>query len=335
MKNELEIFVLTTDRDLGDKAPYKNIPQNKWNEFAPLIKVFYASPDWLSFASIKREINILRPDIIYLNSMYSKYFSIYPILMKRTGSLNTKVIISPRGMLKESALAFKKNKKHFFLRLMRLTGMYNKISFHCTDLTEQKDVQKYFDKANTFILPNLPGVQEPLKAITKIEGTLRMVFVGRIHPIKNFHFLLNALKHVKANVVLTVIASIEDQEYWQECKVLMESLPANVEINFIGELPNHEVREIIIANHIFALPTKGENFGHAIVEALSAGRPVLISDQTPWIGLARHKAGWDLPWKKRNLSMQLKLQLQWIRMSWMNGVLVPGIFASNILIHQT
>jgi glycosyltransferase involved in cell wall biosynthesis len=42
------------------------------------------------------------------------------------------------------------------------------------------------------------------------------------------------------------------------------------------------------------LPTLGENFGHAIFEALSAGRPVLISNQTPWHNLASQKIGWDI-----------------------------------------
>ncbi len=42
------------------------------------------------------------------------------------------------------------------------------------------------------------------------------------------------------------------------------------------------------------LPTLGENFGHAIFESFAAGRPVLISDKTPWRGLAAKKAGWDI-----------------------------------------
>lgn len=65
-------------------------------------------------------------------------------------------------------------------------------------------------------------------------------------------------------------------------------------IEFHEGIPHDAVEDIIRANHIFALPTRGENFGHSIFEALAAGRPVLISDQTPWRGLAAEKAGWDL-----------------------------------------
>jgi glycosyltransferase involved in cell wall biosynthesis len=43
------------------------------------------------------------------------------------------------------------------------------------------------------------------------------------------------------------------------------------------------------------LPTRGENFGHAILDALAAGVPVLISDKTPFENLEHHGAGWSFP----------------------------------------
>jgi glycosyltransferase involved in cell wall biosynthesis len=48
-------------------------------------------------------------------------------------------------------------------------------------------------------------------------------------------------------------------------------------------------------HHLFLFPTRGENFGHVIHEALRAGLPLLISDQTPWQRLAEQGVGWDLP----------------------------------------
>ena len=51
---------------------------------------------------------------------------------------------------------------------------------------------------------------------------------------------------------------------------------------------------ILQQHHLFVLPTTGENFGHSIFEAFLAGRPVLISDQTPWLDLASKKTGWAL-----------------------------------------
>ena len=45
---------------------------------------------------------------------------------------------------------------------------------------------------------------------------------------------------------------------------------------------------------MFVLPTKTENFGHAIYESMACGLPVLISDKTPWHNLEKNKAGFDL-----------------------------------------
>ena len=56
-----------------------------------------------------------------------------------------------------------------------------------------------------------------------------------------------------------------------------------------------KIKPLLEKAHLFALPTEGENFGHAIFEALTVGCPVLISDQTPWAGLRSKKAGIELP----------------------------------------
>src|SRR5690554_3361323 len=47
--------------------------------------------------------------------------------------------------------------------------------------------------------------------------------------------------------------------------------------------------------HAVFLPSRGEKFGHVILESFMAGRPVVIGDQTPWRNLAEKQAGWDVP----------------------------------------
>ena len=47
-------------------------------------------------------------------------------------------------------------------------------------------------------------------------------------------------------------------------------------------------------SHLYCLPTQGENFGHSIFESFMIGRPVLISNKTPWLNLNIKKAGWEV-----------------------------------------
>lgn len=52
------------------------------------------------------------------------------------------------------------------------------------------------------------------------------------------------------------------------------------------------------------MPTKGENYGHAITEALCAGLPMLIANTTPWRDLKTKGIGWDIPLDKPEMFVQ-------------------------------
>ena len=121
-----------------------------------------------------------------------------------------------------------------------------------------------------------------------------MIFVGRIHPIKNLNFLLEILHDIQEPVELTIVAATDDADYWEKIKKQILLLPSNISITLFENLPHSELETILKDHHVFVLPTKGENFGHAIYEALSSGRPAIISDQTPWRNLKEHKAGYDI-----------------------------------------
>ena len=56
-----------------------------------------------------------------------------------------------------------------------------------------------------------------------------------------------------------------------------------------------QVSSVLKSYDLFFLPTRGENFGHVIMESLSVGTPVLISNKTPWRNLEKIGVGWELP----------------------------------------
>lgn len=297
MRDAYNIYVFTTDRDLNETAPYPNIKADAWVEHDKGIKVFYCSPQQLSWNHIRTQIKSINPDFIYLNSMYSRYFTIYPLLMRRLGLIKSKIVLAPRGMLKESAVQFKSGKKKVFLTAFRQMGVHRFIHFHATDTTEVNDVQTYFGKAaQVTMASNFSGtIKDYPGSIVKQVGELSVVFIGRLHPVKNLDFLLRVLKPVRGNITLTIVGNAEDEAYVNQCKSIINDFPVQIKVRFAGEIPNNKVGEIIAQHHIFALPTQGENFGHAIFEALAVGKPVLISDQTPWRHLEAATAGWDVP----------------------------------------
>ena len=63
---------------------------------------------------------------------------------------------------------------------------------------------------------------------------------------------------------------------------MLRLLPPHVRVTYRGEVPHARVRETFHRYDAFVFPTRGENFGHAVAESLSASCPVLCSAATPW-----------------------------------------------------
>jgi glycosyltransferase involved in cell wall biosynthesis len=116
--------------------------------------------------------------------------------------------------------------------------------------------------------------------------------LSRIAPKKNLDFALRVLANVQSKVFFTIYGPIEAPAYWLACQELISTLPTNVQVFYSGEVRPIDVRKRLAEQDLFFLPTRGENYGHVIHEALSAGLPVLISDQTPWQEVNMRGVGW-------------------------------------------
>ena len=299
MQDSYRIFIITSDRDLGDRQPYPGIETDTWVMKGPEVQVWYAGPGKPGLSEIQRLAREIDPDFVYLNSMYSWHFTILPVWLKLKGRLPGKMILAPRGMLHQGAIRFKSLKKKLFISLLKATGVPRRMVFQATDEQERKDILHYFPSAGKVaVLANFPRSESVVRrSIEKTPGVLRCVFVSRLAPKKNLLFLLGLLRQwpEEGSLLLTLRGEIEDREYWEKCLAVISLLPSSITVRFEGPVPNEAVTEVLQQHHIFVLPTLGENFGHAIFEALLAGKPVLISDKTPWVQLEPKKVGHDLP----------------------------------------
>jgi glycosyltransferase involved in cell wall biosynthesis len=152
-------------------------------------------------------------------------------------------------------------------------------------------------------------MQHPLTSCIKQKGQLRCIFIARLVPIKNLLFLLQLLPDIFHDLLLTIVGPQEDQQYWETCEDAIAQLPKNIQVNYLGPKKEEEVTRLLTQHHLFILPTTGENFGHAIFESLLAGRPVLISDQTPWNDLVENDAGWAIPLNQKQVFITVLNQM--------------------------
>lgn len=293
--DKFELRVLTSAFDLDGKEIVDESMQSAWMDYNGHAKVYYAGRSKMNYRSFAGLIKQFNPDYLYCNSMFSLKFSIYPLLGKLTGNIQPRIVLAPRGMLKDSALAFKALKKTIFLSVFKISGIPKKIIFHATDEAEKGDLVKHFGAVNVAVAGNIPAAigSRPVIA-TKIPGKLNVLFLGRIHPIKQLDYLLQVLQEIPDRLNLTVIGPMEDQAYWKQCLSMIENLPGNITVDYVGEKAPSVVHQIFDDQHIMVLPTKGENFGHAIFESFAHGKPVVISNRTPWLNLEEEMTGYAL-----------------------------------------
>lgn len=296
LKDSIDIFIVTTNQDFDDPEPYPLIIANIWITLNERINVYYFSKGKLTYQTLKTIIGEIKPDTVYINSMWSLKFTIFPLMIMKNGG-KSKIVLSPRGMLNDSAIQFKKSKKILAIFAYQKIGMIDKVIFHATDANEKKTISKYFKNNTTIEISNFPSkVQRCSVSLVKNTSTLTLVFISRICKTKNLKFILEILSkaNTQCNYSLNIYGPIEDEEYFNQCFIIAKSLSDNIKVNYCGVLPNELVVSEVQKHHFFILPTLGENFGHAIYESFAVGRPVIISDQTPWRDLQKNKVGFDI-----------------------------------------
>ena len=291
-----KIRVLTGSRDLDNTPVVSPDKQSRWLVYYQDAEVYYATGSEMNARGIFSMVKKVSPDFIYCNSMFSYPFTILPLLFKRAGLVKSSIIVAPRGMLKPSAIAFKAAKKKVFLRLLNTLRIPSMLQFQATDSNEVDDIKSMFGKDTAVqLVSNLPTpVQVAPAAIRKSPGNLRILFLGRVHPIKQLDYLLKCLDNIPGDIEVSVAGMLEDKSYYEKCQVLADALPRNVRVHFLGEKQPAFISTLIQEHHILALPTSGENFGHSIFECLGNARPVVISDKTPWRQLDEKQAGFDI-----------------------------------------
>lgn len=281
IKGKYEIYVISKNHEIGSKEPLQGVKKG-WNDF-DFGKVFYTDYGKHDYKTILSLIEDVNPDVIYQNSFFSQD-DVIPVLMYKKKHHNVKLIIAPRGEFYPDRAKNGHIKKYVYKTVIKYTGLLKNVYFHVTGDQEKKYTQDYIKINDRLIynINNMTLVKDISNNMQKEAGKIRLVFIARIHPMKNVLTAIKILQNVKAEVVYNIYGSIEDAEYWQKCQKEIDKLPNNITVNYCGSLSHDEVPDALVKYHMFFMPTIGENYGHSIVEALCCGVPVIISDRTPW-----------------------------------------------------
>ncbi len=288
-----KIFCSNSDVD----GTMLNVLTVTWTKYNNSTEVYYASAKKPSIKSAAKEIKKLSPDIIFINGIYSWYFNFLPLIK----SSQARKIVSVRGMLHPGALSQKSFKKKMYLLFWKALQLHRKCDFHASNEEEKKYIEKVFGKKiKIFIAQNFPKKINRQLPPEKNPGVLKLISVALISPMKNHLLVLQALQFCIEHITYNIYGAIKDLEYWQHCLKQIELLPVNISVKYHGDILPTNVESALSQSHVFILPSKSENFGHAFYEALSAGKPVITSSNTPWKNLKVSSAGINVSLENTN-----------------------------------
>lgn len=308
--------ILTRDRDAGDEVAFPDVTPGQWHQVGKG-RAIYLTPSSLRLLAMHRVIRGTRHDVLYLNSLFSPSFTLVPLLLRRLRAIPASaVVLAPRGELHPGALntgdwrgwlpgplaarlpSPRKLKKLAYIAVTRALRLYRGVTWQASNAEEAEQIRRHMGTRVTVVIaPNLasPPPAPPAADRVKVPGQLRVAFVSRISPKKNLDGAIAVLAGVRGNVVFDIYGPVEDDRYWARCRDALRRLPPDVTAFYHGPVPHEWVAEVFRRHDLLLFPSRGENYGHVVLESLVQGCPVLVSDRTQWRGLAAHRAGWDLP----------------------------------------
>jgi glycosyltransferase involved in cell wall biosynthesis len=103
-----------------------------------------------------------------------------------------------------------------------------------------------------------------------------IIFVGRLHPIKGVKYLIQAMTMINLPEVTLFLVGTGPEE--EKLRRLTERLKIENKVIFIGKVPNQKVHQYLALADIFVLPSLSEGFPIVIIEAMSAGLPIVATN---------------------------------------------------------
>ena len=311
--HDFDFWVLTADRDYGDLQVPANLKVGSWQPITNG-QVFHLPRKALNSPfQLRKYLRTFHYDLVSLHHYFGTVTVVYLLLRRLGWVVNKPTVIVPHGCLMKGALAHRPLKKQVYLWLANRLGLNRNVLWRATSEHEMQEIRRLFPHAEIFLAPNLSPTLENLDVMlppskpNKLVGHLKLAYLSQIHPKKQLHWALETLAKVSGTVEFSIYGPVFDGQvdYWEKCKALVAHLPPNIQVSFCGEVAQNSVFAVLQNHHMFILPTKDENYGHAIVEALLAGCPVIISDRTPWRDLPAKQVGWDLPLDDENAFIEV------------------------------
>lgn len=206
---------------------------------------------------------------------------------------NKPCVIAPHGMLYPQALQVSAWKKKIVSTVFQRKDLETASCLQATCMAELEHIRAFGLNNPVAVIPNGLVIDDSLEIRKTSNSVRRFAFVGRLNRIKNVDLLLSAwskLGDKTRNCELLIIGD-GDTAYKKELEEFATANKLN-NVRFLGFIMGKNLQKLVHSIDFQILPSKSENFGMVVPEALIQGVPVIASKGTPWSDLETFDCGW-------------------------------------------
>ncbi len=280
---------------------------------AAKIQVFpREAPQWLCRSTgLAAQLNATTCDVVHNHALW-----LLTLRYARNTARRQEVplVISPRGMLSGWAYEHRRWRKQLAGLFVHPGALHAAAGWHATSPEERDDIRALGFKQPVCVSPNgvpLPADGELAAARTAWNELCPAtktrpvaLFYSRFHRKKRLRELIDLWLSAPRGDWLLLIVGVAEDYTPAELSAAVAAAGATdrvVVFEGAGRPPPYAIASL------FVLPSHSENFGLVIAEALAAGVPALVTDTTPWSGLAANGCGWCVSWENYGATLATAL----------------------------
>lgn len=237
-------------------------------------------------------------DIVHVHALFS-YASTLAMTIARLRGVP--YVQRPIGQLCHWSLQQSPLKKQLYLNAIERANLQSSQFLHFTSVQEQQEAQSLGLKTPGCVLPHgltlpraIPEAGKQLRQQLQIDQNIPIIlFLSRLHPKKGLENLIAALGACQNFPFAFVIAGNGTPEY--EAEIHRHLVAAGIEqrTHSIGFVSGERKNLMLQGADLFALTSYSENFGIAVLEALAAGTPALLTEGVALsTTVAERQLGW-------------------------------------------
>jgi glycosyltransferase involved in cell wall biosynthesis len=304
----VEVLVATTDSDGPGRLPVETSRISSYQDVDTIFFPVRFTEKFSYSPKLARWLDETTPsfDLVHIHAIFSHPSLAAAIACQKLG---VPYVVRPLGSLDPWSLRQKPWRKQAMWQMSVKRMLQRAAAIHYTSGDERQLAEGPLGLTNGVVIPL--GVDLPAAPNQHRQTGPYVLVLSRLHPKKNLEALIEAFGETTDDERFSdwrlVIAGDGESDYVNKLKMACSNSSARQRIVFAGWVSGAERENLLSGAELLALPSRQENFGLCVAEALAHAVPVIISDRVNFADHVRAAgAGWVTSLEPDSISAALQ-----------------------------